>query len=73
MVYSPRQRRELLAQHVKRLESVEQANGIGDKQPKKGISHRLDAIEETQEEILARLDKTRIGLTPSLLPDSQLA
>ena len=40
-----------------RLESVERAAGIGDRQPKKGIAQRLDSIEETQEEILARLDK----------------
>ena len=47
-----------IEQHVQdRLENVEQANGIGDRQPKTGIAHRLDAIEETQEEILARLDK----------------
>ena len=51
-----------LKQHVinggiDRIDALEQANGIGDKQPQKGIAHRLDAIEETQEEILTRLDK----------------
>ena len=39
-----------------RLESIEQATGMNGRQPKKGIAQRLDAIEDTQEAILERLD-----------------
>lgn len=31
---------------MQRLEAVEQANGIGDREPAKGIAQRLDEIED---------------------------
>ena len=40
-----------------RVETIAQATGINNRTPEKGIAARIDAIEETQEEILARLDK----------------
>ena len=40
-----------------RLGNVEQANGIGDRQPTKGIAQRLDAIEDKQTELEDRIEE----------------
>ena len=53
----PAKRRAAVKRAIDRLETLEPATGTGDRQPQKGIAHRLDAIEDTQEEILTRLDK----------------
>ena len=39
----------------RRIETISQATGIGNRQPEKGIAGRLDAIEDKQAELEERI------------------